>query len=927
MTSLKDVSDPTKVMNTALILFAKAFQLIEPTNNNQRTSSNPRNCQIAQPVINMSQDRQNQNVEGNGGNQFGQYAGQVAQARNGLVVVPRIANQSGTGNIVAARAEGIQLQAEEFDFMATTCDLDEIEEVNANCILMANLQHTSTSGTQLDKAPVYDTDVSAEVQLNDNCYDNEIFNMFSQEEQYTDLLEPISEPQLVPQNDNHVTFVVPSMVQSGDQKMALGYPSPSYLKKAQPKQQSLYDGNLLLEEHDPPAVYDSEETLELAQESREQMRFLKKEIKPANYAKINHLSRVFVPQTTKSKEELFLSNVSNMVTISKMISIPNEDLSDDTTPSVARKFLNEVKNSLVTLKHVVKQKMTVEIHNWSSSAHKEVYKIISHEIAPIINQVDARVQNFEIQFLQEAAKFVRDFKSLTKEADESLDKVDMVHYKQSSASIMTNPITDFQRHVTFKENVSSDMVNASSTGLVHTARTKRPQPKGTNKKTVSKFNCVSWQVVQICLWCVDSGCPKHMTGNIKLLINFVWMFLGTIRFGNDHIAAILGYGDLKWGNITITRVYFIEGLCHNLFSVGQFCDADLEVAFRMNSCFIRDLDGVDLLKGNRSSNLYTINLYDMTSASPICLMAHATPTKSWLWHQRLSHLNFDTINNLAKNDLVSGLPKFKYAKEYICPSCEQGKSKRASHLPKLVLNSKQRLHLLHMDLCGPIVGITHETSSAKTPQQNGVVEHRNRTLVEAARTMLIFSNAPLFLKPDISYLYVFGALCYPKNDREDIGKLGAKGDIGFFIGYSTNSITYRVYNQRTKKIMEMMNVTIDELSAMAFEQNSSKPGLQSLTFGQISFELELTYALSTITPQRPSKRDLDILFEPLHNEYLGGRRSEAPRTIPAALVLQNLQALTASMSIQDSAPAPANSLNTPVSSHNVDAPSQQHAQQ
>nr|GEY14191.1 retrovirus-related Pol polyprotein from transposon TNT 1-94 [Tanacetum cinerariifolium] len=186
----------------------------------------------------------------------------------------------------------------------------------------------------------------------------------------------------------------------------------------------------------------------------------------------------------------------------------------------------------------------------------------------------------------------------------------------------------------------------------------------------------------------SSGCSKHMTGNIKLLITFVWKFLGTVRFGNDHIATILGHGDLKWGNITITRVYFVEGLGHNLFSVGQFCDADLEIAFRRNTCFIRDLDGVDLLKGNRSTNLYTINLHEMASASPICLMARATSTKSWLWHQRLSHLNFDTINDLAKNDLVSGLPKFKYAKEHLCPSCEQGKSKRASHPPKPVSNSK-----------------------------------------------------------------------------------------------------------------------------------------------------------------------------------------------------------------------------------------------
>nr|GFC69607.1 retrovirus-related Pol polyprotein from transposon TNT 1-94 [Tanacetum cinerariifolium] len=163
----------------------------------------------------------------------------------------------------------------------------------------------------------------------------------------------------------------------------------------------------------------------------------------------------------------------------------------------------------------------------------------------------------------------------------------------------------------------------------------------------------------------SSGCSKHMTGNLKLLINFVWKFMETVRFGNDHVAAILGFGDLQWGNILITRVYFIEGLGHNLFSVGQFCDSDLEVAFRRNACFVRNLEGVDLLKGDRSTNLYTINLHEMASASPICLMARASSTKSWLWHQRLSHLNYDTINDLARNDLVAGLPKFKYHKEHL----------------------------------------------------------------------------------------------------------------------------------------------------------------------------------------------------------------------------------------------------------------------
>ncbi|GJV09487.1 retrovirus-related pol polyprotein from transposon TNT 1-94 [Tanacetum coccineum] len=231
----------------------------------------------------------------------------------------------------------------------------------------------------------------------------------------------------------------------------------------------------------------------------------------------------------------------------------------------------------------------------------------------------------------------------------------------------------------------------------------------------------------------------------------------------------------------------------------------LEVTFRRNTCFVRNLAGVDLLKRNRTTNLYTINLHDMASASPICVMARATSTKLWLWHQRLSHNNFDTINDLSRNDLITGLPKFKYYKEHLCPSSF------GTH--------QQRLHLLYMDLCGPMriasingkwyvlvivddysrytwvhflkskdetpeviktflkriiallqspiiivrtdngsefknqvlkeyfdsVGISHRSSSVRTPQQNGVVERRNRTLFEAARTMLIFSRAPLFL--------------------------------------------------------------------------------------------------------------------------------------------------------------------------------------
>nr|GEX72286.1 retrovirus-related Pol polyprotein from transposon TNT 1-94 [Tanacetum cinerariifolium] len=197
-------------------------------------------------------------------------------------------------------------------------------------------------------------------------------------------------------------------------------------------------------------------------------------------------------------------------------------------------------------------------------------------------------------------------------------------------------------------------------------------------------------IVQLILLIVDSGCTKHMTGNLKLLCNFVEKFLGTVRFVKDQFAPILGYGDLVHGNVTINRVYYVEGLNHNLFSVGQFCDANLEVAFRKSTSFVRDLQGNDLLIGNRGSDLYTISLQESTSSTPLCLMAKATPTQAWLWHRRLSHLNFDYINLHSKKDIVIGLPKLKYVKDQLCSSCKSSKAKRSSFKSKAVPNFKRK---------------------------------------------------------------------------------------------------------------------------------------------------------------------------------------------------------------------------------------------
>ncbi|KAI3758802.1 hypothetical protein L6452_06374 [Arctium lappa] len=144
---------------------------------------------------------------------------------------------------------------------------------------------------------------------------------------------------------------------------------------------------------------------------------------------------------------------------------------------------------------------------------------------------------------------------------------------------------------------------------------------------------------------------------------------------NDQLSLILGYGDIIQDNITISKVSYVEGLGHNLFSIGQFCDKGLEVNFKAKRCSVRTEDGNELLVGNRKANLYTINLSKVQNDNQVCLMTKASLQQSWLWHRRLSHLNFRYINKLVSGKLVKGLPELKYDKEHLCVACEKGKSK------------------------------------------------------------------------------------------------------------------------------------------------------------------------------------------------------------------------------------------------------------
>ncbi|GJS95392.1 retrovirus-related pol polyprotein from transposon TNT 1-94 [Tanacetum coccineum] len=246
----------------------------------------------------------------------------------------------------------------------------------------------------------------------------------------------------------------------------------------------------------------------------------------------------------------------------------------------------------------------------------------------------------------------------------------------------------------------SALENESPKPVVTLVYSRQPKKSITNVP-VSKSKVLK-SVVQIVLWYLDSGCSKHMTGDRSQLTNFVNKYLGTVKFGNDHVAKILGYGDYQIRNVTISRVDYVKGLGHNLFFVGKLCDSNLEVAFRQHTWFIYNLEGVDLLTGSRGKNLYTLSLGDMMASSPICLLSKALKNKSWLWHQRLSYLNFDAFNHLARHSLVRGLPKLKFEKDHLCSAYAMGKSKKKPHKPKSEETNQEKLYLVHMDLCRPM---------------------------------------------------------------------------------------------------------------------------------------------------------------------------------------------------------------------------------
>nr|GEU29885.1 hypothetical protein [Tanacetum cinerariifolium] len=567
---------------------------------------------------------------------------------------------------------------------------------------------------------------------------------------------------------------------------------------------------------------DSKETLMLAEESRSKMLLKQEDLmifekkvntKPVDYVVLNQLSQDFktrfVLQTKLSAEQAIWyqnsmnSKEPNLSTRPTQVEVPKELPKFSMVNTSLKKLKHHLSSFDVSQeKDMVIKKLKERIKSLSGNIKKDKIKHELEEIETINIKLDHRV-----------TKLIAENDHLKQTYKKLYDSIKSSSVKDNLRKLKGKAVVN---EVVILHPIDPKLLKVDVAPLAPKLRNNRTTHseylKHTQEETVTLREIVEHErLLNLLNTFLDYACCPNcsLVFGLRLLQAHdrrslsAHQFMGTVKFGNDHMEKIMGYGDYQIGNVTISRVYFVEGLGHNLFSVRQFCDSDLKVAFRQHTSFICNLE--------------------------------------------------------ARQGLVRGLPKLKFEKDHLCSACAMGKSKKKSHKPKSKDTNQEKLYLLHIDLYGPMhvenvngkkyilvivndysqftrvkclrskdeapdfiikflkmiqarlkVGISHETSVAYSPQQNDVVERRNRTLIEAARAMLIYARALLFLwaeavaiacftqnrsiirlrygktlyellldkLSDLSYFHVFGALCYPTNDSENLGKLQPKADIG-----------------------------------------------------------------------------------------------------------------------------------------------------
>nr|GEU51487.1 hypothetical protein [Tanacetum cinerariifolium] len=615
-------------------------------------------------------------------------------------------------------------------------------------------------------------------------------------------------------------------------KCRTSFAKPEFLKKAQRENTRLYDIGCYNDNLASMLVPESDEVICLEKESRSKLSYL---IRPFDYEKLNNLYDLFVPQCEKSSEQRYFSERSRLSHTSVNNGNAKESFNKQTT--LLEKQMDEsipwdkkCKSSIELFKiktYVDTIFDGVEIILTTSVSRPQLKSNLIRDRV-MLNNSKGKKQEVEDQ--RRNVKFSKNKTSVTACNDSLNAKTLNVNFISATCG---KCVLDDKHDMCVLNSVAKPLKKTIVSESIQ-------KPRNSTRKLYERISkACSWWYLKF----TPSGYKwKPMSGKENINPNVSMPLVNASRTANvmdpmtsrhstvsntplssnsfaAHRDCII-HRDLVQGAVTIKRVYYVEGLYHNLFSVGQFCDTDLEVSFRNSTCYIDDLKGYNLLR-------------------------------AWLWHRRLSHLNFDTINLLSKNDIVVGLPKLKFVKDHLCSSCELGKAKRKSFHTKITSSSKRQLQLLHIDLFGPMrvasingkryllvivddysrytwthflrskdetpevlinflrfvqrglhaqvrivrtdkgteflnqtlhayfaaEGILHQTSVAQTPEHNGIVKRRNRTLVEAAHTMLS----------------------------------------------AAKSRAYRVFNKRTRVIVETIHVNFDELPHMASDNVSSDP--------------------------------------------------------------------------------------------------------
>ncbi|GJZ50521.1 retrovirus-related pol polyprotein from transposon TNT 1-94 [Tanacetum coccineum] len=777
LSASEEDSDPEqahrdKDMQKSIALIAKYFtKIYKPTNNNLRTSSNSKNKNV-DSTPRTENDRQTRQFSFNC-KEYGHFAKECRKPKR----VKDYSYHKEKMMLCKHEEKCVPLSAEQSDWLQTTDEESDEKELEAHYLYMAKIQEV-LQVTDDNSGPTYDTEPMERVSTNNE------YNVFAKDNQHSEQHESINNTYIMEKFDSNI------ILDHSDN-------CNNEFEDDQNVDPNDEDERVQLANLIANLKLDIDENKKIQNQLRKENATLTHELNESKYA---------LTESNNTRDRCRNALHQKEVKLEKYITYKNCQLEKEEIEHLLMHLAEKTRVNASKFERMLKEEMFDDLQ-YVQSLEKELDEL-QYDENEFSNEYDLLLQECLINNIMCAAlSFVADIDEYSEMACKYLEKVKECECLEIKLSrqheILTNEKVWKEQHSTsFQElrekyfeiqDLKAQLQDRNiAIRVIHNTSVSRPQLRS---------NQVKDKVVQ-------------NNSQVKIKQKEVEDHRIISSISNKSKSVTACNDSLKSGTSNDKVVCATCGKC--VFN----SDHDACVSRFLNDVNARSKkpQGNDLLTGNRGSDLYIISLQESSSPTPICFLAKASPTQAWLWHRRLSHLNFDTINLLSKNDIVKGLPKLKFIKDQLCLSCEIGKAKRSSFKSLTVTRSKKRLNLLHVELCGPMrietingnkyilviiddysrytwmiflrskdetpellkdflkmiqhklraqiitvrtdrgtkslnktlhayfkeEGIEHQTSTPRTPKQNGVVKRRNRTVAEAARTMLSASKLPLF---------------------------------------------------------------------------------------------------------------------------------------------------------------------------------------